>query len=76
MIPSPGDLPNPGIKPGSPALQADYLPAELSGKPCHILEGRWQMGDNEDIESIRPSMSKQNRWGNVKNMSHTEVVSL
>ena len=32
MIPSPGDLPNPEIKPGSPALQADYLPAELSGK--------------------------------------------
>ena len=32
-IPSPGDLPNPGIKPGSPALQADSLPTELSGKP-------------------------------------------
>ena len=28
-FPSPGDLPNPGIKPGSPALQADSLPAEL-----------------------------------------------
>ena len=26
-------LPNPGIKPGSPALQADSLPAELPGKP-------------------------------------------
>ena len=25
-VPSPGDLPNPGIKPGSPALQADALP--------------------------------------------------
>ena len=25
---SPGDLPNPGIEPGSPALQADSLPAE------------------------------------------------
>ena len=25
-FPSPGDLPNPGIKPESPALQADYLP--------------------------------------------------
>ena len=25
---SPGDLPNPGIKPGSPALQADSLPVE------------------------------------------------
>ena len=28
-FPSPGDLPDPGIKPGSPALQADYLPNEL-----------------------------------------------
>ena len=27
------DLPDPGIKPGSPALQADSLPAELPGKP-------------------------------------------
>ena len=32
-IPSPGDLPNPGIKPGSPALQADSLPSEPPGKP-------------------------------------------
>ena len=32
-IPSPGDLPDPGIKSGSPALQADSLPAELPGKP-------------------------------------------
>ena len=31
-IPSPGDLPGPGIEPGSPALQVDPLPAELSGK--------------------------------------------
>ena len=30
---SPGDLPDPGIKPGSPALQADSLPTELSEKP-------------------------------------------
>ena len=28
-FPSPGDLPDPGIKPGSPALQADSLPTEL-----------------------------------------------
>ena len=32
-FPSPGDLPNPGIKPGSPALQADALPSEPPGKP-------------------------------------------
>ena len=31
--PSPGDPPDPGIKPGSPALQADSLPAEPQGKP-------------------------------------------
>ena len=30
---SPGDLPNPGIEPGSPALQADALPSEPPGKP-------------------------------------------
>ena len=28
-VPSPGDLPDPGIEPGSPALQADSLPTEL-----------------------------------------------
>ena len=32
-IPFPGDLPDPGINPMSPALQADSLPTELSGKP-------------------------------------------
>ena len=31
-FPSPGDLPNPGMEPRSPALQADSLPTELSGK--------------------------------------------
>ena len=28
-FPSPGDLPNPGIEPRSPALQADALPSKL-----------------------------------------------
>jgi len=35
--PPPGDLPNPGIKLGSPALQADSLPAELPGNPAFSL---------------------------------------
>ena len=30
-FPSPGDLHNPGIEPGSPALQADALPSEPPG---------------------------------------------
>ena len=28
LFPSPGDLSNPGMEPGSPALQADSLPSE------------------------------------------------
>ena len=35
-FPSPGDLPDPGIEPGSPALQAGSLLAELQGKPKNI----------------------------------------
>ena len=31
---SAGDLPDPGIKPRSPALQAGSLPTELQGKPA------------------------------------------
>ena len=30
-FPSPGDLPNPGTEPASPALQADVLPSEPPG---------------------------------------------
>ena len=33
LFPSPGDLPGPGIKPGSPALQADSLPSKQPRKP-------------------------------------------
>ena len=48
--PPPGDLPNPGIKPRSPALQADSLPAEPLGKPKntgvgspYLLQGIFQI---------------------------------
>ena len=33
--PPPGDLPNPGVEPRSPALQADSLPAEPPGEPIN-----------------------------------------
>ena len=36
-FPSPGDLPDPGIEPGSPALQADALPSEPLGKHASKL---------------------------------------
>ena len=36
-FPSPGDLPDPGIEPGSPTLQANTLPSEPPGKPLFKL---------------------------------------
>jgi len=35
-FPSPGDLPDPAIEPGSPALQADSLQSEPPGTRCFV----------------------------------------
>ena len=35
-FPSPGDLPDPGIEPGSPALESDALTSEPPGKLMHV----------------------------------------
>ena len=37
-FPSPGNLPDPGIEPMSPALQADFLPSEPPEKPIYICQ--------------------------------------
>ena len=41
---SPGDLPDPGIKPRSPALQADSLPSEPRGKTIPSVLSYTQQG--------------------------------
>ena len=38
LFPSPGDLPDPGIEPMSPTLQADALTSEPPGKPNLVVE--------------------------------------
>ena len=35
-FPSPGDLPDPGIKSRSPTLQGDSLPSEPPGRPARV----------------------------------------
>ena len=51
-FPTPGDLPDPEIEPGSPALQAGSLPAEPPGKPYEAqtqtlrIAGKWQRRHN------------------------------
>ena len=42
-FPSLGDRPDPGMEPGSPALQADALPSELPGK----CPGTWEVPGRE-----------------------------
>ena len=50
-FPSPGDLPDPGMEPRSPALQVDSLPSEPLGKPhSFIVKGKVGRGR-------RPSLS-------------------
>ena len=44
-FPSPGDLPDPGIEPGSPAFQSDALPTELLGKPLK------EVGEDQSLRS-------------------------
>jgi len=37
LFPSPGDLPDPGIKLGPPSSQEDFLPSEPPGKPNKVI---------------------------------------
>ena len=46
-FPSPGDLPNPGIEPGSPSLQADALPSEPPGKPSKVRIAKLSCNDKK-----------------------------
>ena len=55
-FPSPGDLPNPGIEPRSPALQADSLPAEPPGKAKNTGVGNLPI-----LQRIFPT--QESNWG-------------
>ena len=54
--PPPGDLPNPGIEPRSPALQADSLPSEPPGKPKNIGVGSLSL-----LQGI--FLTQESNWG-------------
>ena len=53
---TPGELPNPGIEPRSPALQVDSLPAEPPGKPKNT-----GMGSLALLQGIFPT--QDSNWG-------------
>ena len=55
-FPSPGDLSNPEIEPGSPTLQADALPSETAGKPKNTGVGSLSL-----LQQIFPI--QESNWG-------------
>ena len=53
LFPSPGDLPDPGIEPGSPALQADVLLSEpLEWVAMPFFSGSFQPRDRTQVSCI------------------------
>ena len=49
-FPSPGDLPDPGIEPKSPALRADALTSELPGKPKGDLKNSHHKNNSKCVK--------------------------
>ena len=59
-FPSPGDVPNPGIKSRSPALQTDPLPSESPGKP--LIEADPLTTTQELAEELNTGLSTFYTW--------------
>ena len=72
LFPSPGDLPDPGIEPGSPALQADSLPAELTGKPRFIHSSVYIL---YIAVYICQSFSSSHSWAFLNSVSSSSELS-
>ena len=60
-FPSPGDLSDPGIKPRSPALQADSLLSEPPGSPQYLELGKSGAGRNRVQENFIEWKSTEQR---------------
>ena len=79
-FPSPGDLPNPGIKPRSPALEADALLSDLPGKPNSTIFSRlliysmivtWLLYGSEKLPEKK--ITKQSIEGLIKDSHNKET---
>ena len=70
-FPPPEDLPDPGIEPWSPALQADSLLFELQGRPCLVPPGAvgtgsWaQAWDFQDGKSLQGHLARGASGGHM-----------
>ena len=70
-FPSPGDLPDPGIEPKSPGLQADALPSEPQGKPL-IVDYQERQSHLKMREGEKPVRTKAWRLEGVQQVQRRE----
>ena len=76
-FPSPGDLPDPGIEPGSPALQADSLPSEPPGKPIKASEKVLPTTSSiSDVVSQLKSLSRVQLFGTPWTVAYQAPLSM
>ena len=54
VFPSPEDLPNPWIEPGSPTFQADSLPSEPPVEPLNAEDLEFFLGRHVKLNSREP----------------------
>ena len=82
-FPSPGNLPNPGIEPRSPALQADSLPSEPPGSSTYMYAGVFVVSHVQLLATpwtaayqAPPSMgfSRQEYWSGVPLPSPADLL--
>ena len=71
-FPSPGELPDPGIEPGFPALQADCLPSEPAGKPT-VLWRQVELGIGGEQEPLT-ALREPTFWGEDREWALTRLV--
>ena len=70
-VPSPGDLPDPGVEPRSPALQADALSSEPPGKP---MRGVISKGESRRRELQTAQTSAEFSFFNLANALNYSVI--
>ena len=75
-FPSPGDLPEPGIEPGSPALQADALTSEPPGKTLRDTQkliAAWQKMEEKHMVNCQRYVKLATWTGDVKSLPDLSV---
>jgi len=72
-FPSPGDLPDPRIEPGSPTLQVDSLPSEPPGKPLRrYLRLNEVIGWSPDLTGLVSLLRRGRNTRDLSVYTHTK----